>query len=140
MPSITAEHINHLLDSSSWPKFEEIEVQHDLVQARAFVPSTLSYFAGHFPEQAVLPGVVQVHWAGELAQRLFDVTGFTDLKSVKFNSMILPEQHINLELKYSAEKGTVRFSYSNGDDKFSSGMLSFSKAATSTQPPANSET
>lgn len=129
MPSISAEQLNQLFDSTNWPRFDHIEQANELVRAQAFVPSTLSYFAGHFPEQAVLPGVVQVHWAGELAQRLFGLSNFRELKSVKFNNMILPEQVITLELKHSSAKGSVRFSYTSGDDKFSNGMFSFTLAA-----------
>ncbi len=131
MSPINAEQLNQLLDPNCWPHFEHIDLLDDRVCLQARVPATLNYFAGHFPEQAVLPGVVQVHWVGELAQRLFGVSGFSDLKSIKFSNMILPETGIVIELKYSIEKGTVRFSYSTSiasnrePENFSSGMLSF---------------
>jgi 3-hydroxymyristoyl/3-hydroxydecanoyl-(acyl carrier protein) dehydratase len=130
MFSISAEQLNQSLDSHLWPRFDLIERLENVVTIAAFVPDNLDYFAGHFPEQAVLPGVVQVHWVGELAKKFFAVRGFSDLKSIKFSGMILPNQLIELTLKYAPEKGTVRFSYQSSEDnddvlKFSSGMLSF---------------
>lgn len=141
MPSISAEQLNQSLDLNLWPRFDFLERQDNVVTIKAFVPDHLEYFAGHFPEQPVLPGVVQVHWVGELAQKLFAVDGFSELKSIKFSSMILPNQAIELTLKYAQDKGTVRFSYQSLEAeeplasekplarkellKFSNGMLSF---------------
>jgi 3-hydroxymyristoyl/3-hydroxydecanoyl-(acyl carrier protein) dehydratase len=131
MLSISAEQLNQSLESHLWPRFDLVECQDNIVTINAFVPDNLDYFAGHFPDQAVLPGVVQVHWVGELAKRFFAVSGFSELKSIKFSSMVLPNQDIELTLKYLQDKGTVRFSYHSKADqtealKFSSGMLSFS--------------
>lgn len=130
MPLILAEQLNQSLNPHLWPRFDRIEGQDQVVTILAYVPDSLSYFKGHFPEQAVLPGVVQVHWVGELAKRLFNIDGFSDLKSIKFSSMILPNQAFELSLKYAADKGTVRFNYQSQNSepepvKFSSGMLSF---------------
>jgi len=131
MPPITAEHLNQLLDPKCWPYFTDLEYTEendDSVRLLANVPASLEYFAGHFPEQAILPGVVQVHWVGELAKSLFALEGFRELKSIKFSSMVMPGQDITIELKYSVEKATVRFSYTSANEKLSSGMLSFGHA------------
>ena len=133
MSSILAEQLNQSLDPHLWPRFDLVECQENVVTIAAFVPDNLAYFAGHFPEQAVLPGVVQVHWVGELAKKIFAVSGFSDLKSIKFSSMILPNQAIELTVKYAPEKGTIRFSYQAPETdaevlKFSSGMLSFASS------------
>lgn len=131
MSLISAEQLNQSLDPTIWPRFDLIEGQDKLVTILLYVPDNLSYFAGHFPTQAVLPGVVQVHWVGELAKKIFTVTGFSQLKSIKFSNMVLPDQTLELTLKYAQEKGTVRFSFQSPDSdgsqqmKFSSGMLSF---------------
>lgn len=134
MPSISSEQLNQSLESHLWPRFDLVERQDNIVTINAYVPDDLDYFAGHFPDQAVLPGVVQVHWVGELSKRLFAVSGFSELKSIKFNSMVLPNQDLELTLKYAQDKGTVRFSYHSQADqaqelKFSSGMLSFKAQA-----------
>lgn len=134
MSLISAEQLNQSLDPNIWPRFDLVEGQDNVVIIRAYVPDNVSYFAGHFPSQAVLPGVVQVHWVGELAKRIFAVSGFSQLKSIKFSNMVLPNQVFELTLKYTQEKGTVRFSYQSPESdgqivKFSSGMLSFTADA-----------
>lgn len=126
MSLITAEQLNKQLDPTLWPMLSSVEWMEDTVRLSLYVPDDLSYFAGHFPGQPVLPGVVQVHWAGELAKTLFAAKGFSELKSVKFNSMILPNQTVSLTLSFNADKGSLRFDYVSGEEKFSSGSLVFS--------------
>jgi len=136
----TAEQLNQLLDPKRWPLFETVETSKDtresVVRLQAVVPANLEYFAGHFPEHAVLPGVVQVHWVGELSQYIFQQSGFSELKSIKFSSMVLPEQRFTLELKHSVQKRSVRFSYTDQDEKLSSGMLSFAQEPSATESNA----
>jgi len=89
----------------------------------------LDYFDGHFPGQPVLPGVVQIHWAGECSKRLFNLTGFHTLQGAKFNSMVLPNTEILLDLHLKPEKHSVRFSFHRADEKFSLGSLLFKTLA-----------
>ncbi len=131
MSSITAEQLNNQLDPSMWPRFTLFETLVDGYLLSLKVPDDLCFFAGHFPEQAVLPGVVQVHWAGELAKRLFDVSGFSELKGIKFASMILPSQDVQLSLAYKPEIQRLKFDYSYQDEKFSSGSIVFNAVAPS---------
>jgi len=133
MSLITAEELNEKLDSSSWPTILSLDTQPASAQLSFHIPDSLSYFAGHFPTQAVLPGVVQIHWAGELCKMLFSPSGFSELSSVKFNGMILPGHTIDLSLKFSLDRQSLRFEYTGesvGSDqtknnKFSSGSLVF---------------
>lgn len=91
------------------------------------VPDTLRCLAGHFPDQPVLPGVMQVDWAGHIAQYWFPELGeFTRLNNVKFIAMILPNTHLRLTLNYFAEKNQVGFHYADQNTLFSSGTLVFS--------------
>lgn len=125
MSSITPEQLNAQLDAAHWPRFCAVEYQPQQAMLELDVPTELSYFAGHFPEQAVLPGVVQVHWVGELAARFFAVGAFKELKSLKFNSMVLPETRLRLTLDYQAEKSQLKFSYTAAEQNYSSGILVF---------------
>lgn len=132
MPSVTSQQLNKQLDSALWPFVESLTYEPgsaDEVRLQLQVPEGLSYFAGHFPTQAVLPGVVQVHWVGELAKRFFDVGRFIELKSVKFNGMVLPNTELTLVLRFDAVKGLLRFDYHTAAEKLSSGALSFSTEA-----------
>ncbi len=117
--------LNNELDSNLWPTFERFSGEVPSLQFELLINQSLNYFEGHFPEQAVLPGVVQIHWAGELAMRLFCCSGFCQLKSVKFNSVILPQTKVNLGLDYNDQSGKLKFSYFNSEQRFSSGIMLF---------------
>ena len=119
------EDLSQQFNGDQWPVFNQAELIDGQVNLVLGIPEDLSFFAGHFPEQAVLPGVVQIHWAGELGKLLFNIEGFAALKNVKFNSMVLPNSQIILNLKYTSDKQTLRFDYTSDSDKYSSGALVF---------------
>ena len=121
----TPAQLNQQFDSRLWPVFTAVVTNVQAVQFDLIVDAKLSYFAGHFPGQAVLPGVVQVHWAGELARRFFACDGFSNLKRVKFNSVILPAAAVRLSLDYKPQTGLLKFSYFNEDERFSVGTITF---------------
>ncbi|RBP53724.1 hypothetical protein [Arenicella xantha] len=129
MLQVTSEQLNKQLCAADWPRIESISESDGTLTLQLYVPDNLSYFAGHFPAQAVLPGVVQVHWVGELAAQFFALGDFQELKSVKFNSMVLPDTRLTLVLRFAANKAMLRFEYFNATDKFSSGALSYSTGA-----------
>jgi len=91
------------------------------------VPIELSWFEGHFPSQKVLPGVVQIDWAGKLGKTLFVDSGvFVQLSNIKFNNMVLPDTTLNLQLTYEVEKGRLKFHFFNESGTFSTGSFTFS--------------
>lgn len=133
-----ADRVNKLVSSNTkkeWPEFIEL-VSEETVPKGAEITFSfdinpdIAWFAGHFPEQAVLPGVVQLHWATKLAETFFlSLSGlvkhFKAVNNIKFKTMILPKQPVSLLLKYNELKDTVSFSYYNADDVFSTGTLVF---------------
>ncbi|WP_299877586.1 hypothetical protein [uncultured Cocleimonas sp.] len=143
--AITAEELNQQYpEKDKWPTFSVCETPSTLATDNSYevicdIPVSLSYFKGHFPDQAVLPGVVQINWANDLAKRLFKYEEFRGVNSLKFNTMILPETKVILSLTLNPEKHTVKFRYTSitEDDSmteekdeilFSSGILVFSEA------------
>jgi hypothetical protein len=51
------------------PEVLEESQGEDRIEQRIRVPNELACWPGHFPEHPVVPGVLQVHWAMELAAR-----------------------------------------------------------------------
>lgn len=104
-------------DQSEWPSLldfsmtENVDDKTSSVKISCHISPELSWFTGHFPEQPVLPGVVQTHWAGELSATLFPVGDFQQVNGLKFKSMIFPDTSVTLNLLYKAEKNSVAFRY-----------------------------
>lgn len=127
----TATQLNQELDSLEWPRFDSVSLdessdeQKSVLQCDITINADLSYFDGHFPEQPVVPGVVQVHWVGELAQRYFACQGFSALKKVKFNNTILPTAALQLVLKHDQKSHQISFEYRDSGQRYSSGVISF---------------
>lgn len=93
-----------------------------------FIPHNLSWFDGHFPGRPVLPGVVQTHWANYYGQKFFGSLGsFSQLETIKFQQVINPGKHLQLNLKWNPEKSKLSFSYRQGEARLSSGRIAFNK-------------
>ena len=112
-------------ESKEWCDFKEIDMQADEIKLGIYISADLAWFTGHFPDQAVLPGVVQTHWACELAQYFFSVSGFEKIVNLKFINMVLPEKSLTLVLNLKSEKKSVTFSFKSETEIFSSGSLRF---------------
>ena len=124
------EKMSELVSGDQWPRLVKFDAADNHISLSFEVVDSISWFAGHFPEQAVLPGVVQIHWAMKLAQAVFpdllsEGRHFKTANNIKFKSMILPGQMIDVDLKYKESKHTVAFSYHTADDIFSTGSLVF---------------
>jgi len=126
LSKLSTELLKQHFNGNQWPLFKGVVVNDEQIEIQLSISEDLSFFAGHFPEQAVLPGIVQIHWAGELAKFLFGLDGFIALKNSKFNSMVLPNSQVKLVIKYNQEKQTLRFAYSSETEKNSSGVFFFS--------------
>ncbi|MEJ2127498.1 MAG: hypothetical protein P8X81_01490 [Woeseiaceae bacterium] len=90
------------------------------------IPRDLLYLQGHFPGEPVLPGVVQVHWAIELARKHFDLKSeFVAIEGLKFHRVIEPDTRLGLTVEYDDASGKLRFAYTSGDDTYSQGRVLF---------------
>ncbi len=90
------------------------------------VPVSLEYFDGHFPGCPLLPGVVQIGWAIELAREHigFDAS-FRSLSAVKFMRVIQPGDRVTLLLEFDAARRELTFEYQLAGESCSSGRASF---------------
>lgn len=90
------------------------------------VPATLLYLQGHFPGEPVLPGVVQVHWAIQLAGEKLDLERpFKGIEGLKFHRVIEPEVALKLEIEVDEAAGKLRFAYSSDSGLYSQGRVLF---------------
>lgn len=125
------EELSQTFAGDQWPKFLACHQQTDAEVSQyvisILVDSNISWFTGHFPEQAVLPGVVQTHWAGQISDLLFSPGCFQSVLNLKFKQMILPETQVDLILAYSPDKARVSFSYQSQDVSYTSGVLQFAE-------------
>ena len=88
------------------------------------VPRDLDYFDGHFPGAPVLPGVVQIKWALDLARRYLGVGGaFAGAEALKFQHVLVPGAHARLELEHVAASGKLRFAFRDDARLYGSGRL-----------------
>jgi len=90
------------------------------------VPADLFYLQGHFPQRPVLPGVVQVHWAIQLAKLHLGLkSSFTALEALKFHRIITPQVPLRLAVELVEATGNLRFSYSSELGVHSQGRVLF---------------
>ncbi len=88
------------------------------------VPRDLDYFDGHFPGAPVLPGVVQIRWALELAHRHLGVGAtFAGAEALKFQHVLGPGARTRLELEHAPASGKLRFTFRDDERLHSSGRL-----------------
>ncbi|MGS2718099.1 ApeI family dehydratase [Eionea flava] len=120
------EKIAHLFSNNEGPDIQRVDISSTFASVRLHVPNNLSWFDGHFPEQKILPGVVQVDWAGKLAKALFaDIGEFKQLSNIKFKSVVVPNTNMELELSYDMKKGSIKFHFFSQSESFSMGTIKF---------------
>lgn len=90
------------------------------------VPYDLAIFDGHFPTIPILPGVVQVDWAVDLARTHLRMGGqFTGITATKFRRLVRPGMDLKLTLEHRPESAELRFEYLLGGASASIGRVSF---------------
>lgn len=77
------------------------------------VPERLAFLDGHFPGQPVVPGVVLVQWACELAREQLGLSApFAGLERVKFPLLLLPGERVTLSLSLTTHDDHQRLLFS----------------------------
>lgn len=89
-----------------------------------YINENLAFFAGHFPEFPIVPGVAQLAWVVHFAQVYFNVEKpFTVVERLKFSSPILPGTQVKLTLGVNAQCTEINFRYHSESAVFSLGRL-----------------
>jgi 3-hydroxymyristoyl/3-hydroxydecanoyl-(acyl carrier protein) dehydratase len=93
------------------------------------VPHDLVYFRGHFSGAPIVPGVVQIKWAIELAGRYLGAGGtFAGMDALKFQHVMRPGINVTLSLRWVAHDGKLHFAYQSDGARYGSGRLRFRRA------------
>jgi len=91
-----------------------------------YVDPSLPVFAGHFPGNPILPGIVQIDWAVSTAQEAFEespAARFSGMSQIKFKAPVAPGTWLRLTLSLAGL--TVNFSYSDGATACTQGRLHY---------------
>ena len=81
-----------------------------------------NFFEGHFKDFPILPGVVQLYFAHQFAQKAFDKNiKPSPAKKVKFSHLIRPDEKIELILKLTDRN--IMYEYKNKEIVCSSGIF-----------------
>ena len=88
------------------------------------LPPQLEAFCGHFPDNPILPGVVQIDWAVRFASTYLGIQNISARDfQVKFRNIIRPNAPLSLTLQFNSIKNQLLFTYKSGDNPMSSGQL-----------------
>jgi 3-hydroxymyristoyl/3-hydroxydecanoyl-(acyl carrier protein) dehydratase len=122
---------------SQLPHIVSHQGDNNLYHWRLFISADLAFFNGHFPQQAVLPGVTQLDWAVKLGCEVFGYsTAVTTLEVLKFQQLILPDTYVDLVIEHQAQKAKLIFSYRDQDKRFASGRIVVKPALVTAAPTA----
>lgn len=125
---------------SNLPPILHTNIGIDNIELRLLVAAELEYFKGHFPEQAVLPGVTQLDWAVRLGCQHFGYCeAVANIEVLKFQHLILPGQEVTLSISNNAAKGKLSFAYSDGDNRYASGRINFDTQVSASTPSNNAD-
>lgn len=84
------------------------------------------WFAGHFPQVAIFPGVAMMSWAISEGQRCF---GLGQPKgtagAIKFQALIRPGDKLGLHLEWLPEKQRLRYQYHKPEQPVASGWFEY---------------
>ncbi|MDE0838613.1 MAG: AMP-binding protein, partial [Kiritimatiellae bacterium] len=108
------------------PVISHCQVDDNAAHIKGRVPENLRFFDGHFDEIAIVAGVVQLHWVLALSEEIFGIEPEIErMDAVKFHSLMLSDEHFELDMKWDAEQRKLTFSFYAGDKNFSSGRMLF---------------
>ena len=118
------------LDDDRQPRWlGEVSGSEGNVEIHLEVPSRLRYLAGHFPRLPVVPGVVLVQWAIELATEHFgDLGTFCAVERLKFQKILRPGLRFSLHLERRDDG--IAFHYDSHHGRHASGRVVFTQGAT----------
>jgi len=88
------------------------------------VPLDLTYFGGHFADFPLVPGVIEVQWAMDLAARFdWGRKAVQHIENLKYQHFVRPNDTVQLTLRHDAAKNKIHFAIRQGDTPCASGRV-----------------
>ena len=104
----------------------KLDPERQSLTCRFVVPHDLPVFSGHFPGLPVVPGIMQLGWAAELARDYALVTGrCTAIVTAKFRRLLLPGMQIDVSLDGGSRPRQLQFRFQCDGSVVSTGRLLF---------------
>ncbi len=105
------------------------DAQRPSLTCRVRVPYELPVLRGHFPSRPIVPGVVQIGWAVDIARAQGVVNGtFAGISGAKFRRVLQPGMNLGLRLDGHDLSRQLHFEYSLGSTAVSGGRVQFGDA------------
>jgi acyl-CoA synthetase (AMP-forming)/AMP-acid ligase II/3-hydroxymyristoyl/3-hydroxydecanoyl-(acyl carrier protein) dehydratase len=95
----------------------------DFLERVCFAPSDLSCFPGHFPGFSLVPGVLQLDWAMDIAADLLgEIPRVEEIETLKLHTPILPKSRFRIRVR--TEPGNrITFRIWNDETNFANGRI-----------------
>jgi len=88
------------------------------------VPLDLTYFGGHFADFPLVPGVIEVQWAMDLAAHFdWGRKPVQHIENLKYQHFVRPHDTVQLTLRHDAAKNKIHFAIRQGDTPCASGRV-----------------
>jgi acyl-coenzyme A synthetase/AMP-(fatty) acid ligase/3-hydroxymyristoyl/3-hydroxydecanoyl-(acyl carrier protein) dehydratase len=112
------------LNPQKFPQIQALNLALDKIEISLTVSEKLSYFANHFANYPILPGVVQVGWADYFAKLFFELEySFSSMEMLKFIKRIQPNDQLILLLTLKSNPTKLHFEFNSIQGVHSSGRL-----------------
>lgn len=106
------------------PQENNYRLTGDSVTLQLTLQPEMFWFKGHFPEQAILPGVAQLNLVMHYAKTLLNVDlPFKGMDVVKFQRPLFPNESVELIINWHPENHKLSFQYRCDDLPASSGRI-----------------
>lgn len=106
------------------PEFRVVTQSGHVCILEMWVSPTAPFFAGHFPAQPILAGVVQVEWLVWLCREVLGIDrGFGGLEAAKFRRAILPGCRLTVALRHDPASQRTRYEIRHGEQACATGRI-----------------
>ncbi len=126
---MTQQNLQDMFNSSpTRPKYplttQQNKISDEEIKLALNIPENLHWFDGHYPDQPIVPGVIEIDWAIHFSKTHFNLdVNFRGIEALKFHELIEPNDDIFLHLTYKKEDKKLHFNFTSKTSKLSSGRI-----------------